>query len=142
AWLIVNGFLITAKFNELYHMFQESARRYFVDLELVRNDQVLADISNRELKFLSKERENPDFILFWDKDIKLAMYLEKLGYQVFNSSRSIELCDDKSLTHLALMNEGLPMPRTILSPMTYSTVGYTNYSFLEKVKNCLSFPLV
>ena len=70
------------------------------------------------------------------------MYLERLGYKVFNSSRAIELCDDKSLTHLALMNENIPMPRTILSPMTYSTVGYTNYSFLEKVKSSLSFPLV
>ena len=60
AWLIVNGFLITPKFKELYDMFQESARKYSVDLELIRNDQLLADISNRELKPFSKERKKVD----------------------------------------------------------------------------------
>lgn len=34
------------------------------------------------------------------------------------------------------------MPRTIIAPMTYANIGYTNYDYLEKVKNTLGFPLI
>lgn len=138
GWLITNGFLNSHKFQELYEMFQESAKRFSVDLTLKRNDEILVDIGFDKDSWANK----PDFVLFWDKDIKLASYLEKLGIRVFNSSRSIEICDDKSLTHLELMNQGIRMPRTIFAPMTYSNIGFTNYKFLKHVKSILEFPLI
>ncbi len=136
GWLVVNGFLDTIKFKELYEMFQQSADKFGTSLELKRNDEILVDIVP-DLNI-----DKPDFVLFWDKDIKLARYLEKLGIRVFNSSKSIAICDDKSLTHLELMNKGIKMPRTIIAPMTYSNIGYTNYDFLDKVKDKLDFPIV
>ena len=80
--------------------------------------------------------------MFWDKDIKLASYLEKLGIRVFNPARSIEICDDKALTHLEFMNQGIKMPRTIFAPMTYSNIGYSNFEFLNHIKSKLDFPIV
>lgn len=136
GWLITNGFLSTQKFQELYEMFRESAKKYSLDLKLIKNDEILVDIAIEECTM------KPDFVLFWDKDIKLAAYLEKLGIRVFNPARSIELCDDKSLTHLELMNHGINMPRTIFAPMTYTNIGYTNLTFLDLVKSRLEFPIV
>ena len=139
--LIVNGFLNTQKFQELYEMLKKSAKKFSVDLDLKTNDEILVDINSIK-GFDNKHINNVDFILFWDKDVKLAKYLEVLGFKVFNSASSIAICDDKSLTHLSLMNSGIKMPRTIIAPMTYANIGYTNYDYLEKVKNTLGFPLI
>ena len=139
--LIVNGFLNTQKFQELYEMLKKSAKKFSIDLDLKTNDEILVDINSIK-GFDNKHINNVDFILFWDKDVKLAKYLEVLGFKVFNSASSIAICDDKSLTHLSLMNSGIKMPRTIIAPMTYANIGYTNYDYLEKVKNTLGFPLI
>jgi RimK family alpha-L-glutamate ligase len=134
--LVVNEFLHSNKFNEIHGWLLEAAKKLNIDMQLKTNAELLIDISG-----LSKDKI-ADFILFWDKDVRLAYYLEQLGYPVFNSSRAIEVCDDKSLTHLTLMNAGIPMPRTIISPKTFENIGYTNYNFLTEVVNRLGFPLV
>jgi RimK family alpha-L-glutamate ligase len=116
-----------------------AAERLGIEMQLLTNAQVLVDIGQVN----QKERlGNPDFVLFWDKDIKLAAYLERLGIPVYNSARAIELCDDKALTHLTLMNTGISMPRTILAPKTFDNIGYTNYNFLNQIADQLGFPMV
>lgn len=137
--LVINGFLNTQKFQELYEMLQKSAKKFSLDLDLKTNDEIMIDIN---LENENKSINDVDFILFWDKDVKLARYLENLGFKVFNSAKSIAICDDKSLTHLYLMNSGIKMPRTIVAPMTYANIGYTNYYYLEKVKKALVFPII
>lgn len=142
GWLVVNGFLNTPKFRELYDMFQKPARKHSVELILKRNDEVLVDI-NSDVHYCKDYLSNkPDFVLFWDKDVKLARYFEKLGVRVFNSAKAIAICDDKSLTHLELMDAGIKMPRTLVAPMTFTNVGYTNLDFIESVKSKLEFPFV
>ena len=134
--LIVNEFLHTNKFNELHSWILEAAKQQGIDMKLMTNAELLADIGE-------EQRVNrADFILFWDKDVKLASYLEQCGYPVFNQARAIEICDNKALTHLALCKAGIPMPRTILAPMTFDNIGYTNYHFLKDVAERLGFPLV
>lgn len=61
--------------------------------------------------------------------------------KLFNSASAIELCDDKSLTHIALMNR-VPQPKTVLIPLTFPRVGYTDCTFLEKIAAYLGFPFV
>ena len=61
--------------------------------------------------------------------------------RLFNSSRAIELCDDKALTHAALKG-AVPMPLTYSAPFTYENVGYTELSFAERFAEALGFPLV
>ena len=34
------------------------------------------------------------------------------------------------------------MPKTMLAPMTFENIGYTNYRFLEQVASAFSFPIV
>ncbi|MDF2487231.1 MAG: hypothetical protein K0R46_3399, partial [Herbinix sp.] len=134
--LIVNEFLQMNKFNEIHAWLLDAAGEHGITMELRTNAQVLIDLPSPPKEKLA------DFILFWDKDVKLAAYLERLGYPVFNSAHAIEICDDKALTHLTLMNTDIPMPRTVIAPKTFDNIGYTNYDFLEEVTKLLGFPMV
>ncbi len=134
--LIVNEFLRTSKFNEIHEWLMKAAAKQGIKMELKSNVELIASIP------LAKEEILADFILFWDKDVRLAYYLEQLGYPVFNSSRAIEICDDKSLTHLTLMKHNIPMPRTVIAPFTFANIGYTNYNFLKDAADLLGFPMI
>ncbi len=144
GWLIVNEFLQSNKFNEIHSWLLEAARKQKLDMHLKTNAQLLVDLSSEKKEDMYRlcGESQPDFILFWDKDIRLASYLEQLKFPVFNSSQAIAACDDKSLTHLALMRAGIPMPRTIIAPKTFDNIGYTNMDFLTEAADRLGFPMV
>lgn len=134
AWIIINEFLNTSKFSEITHYLLVAAGMRGIRLNVFTNAEVMIGAPLPE--------EKPDFVLFWDKDILLAQYLESLGIPVFNSSKAIALCDDKRLTYLSLKNSGIPMPKTLIAPFTYDNIGYNSYDFLEKVEAELSYPIV
>lgn len=158
GWLVVNEFLQSNKFNEIHDWLQTAAKRQGISLKIRTNGELLIDLNSDEKnkKLLHHNRiqttskpsnpwdssQNPDFILFWDKDVRLARHLEQLGYLVMNCASAIEICDDKSYTHQILMAEGIPMPRTIIAPKTYENIGYTKDDFLDLVSNKLKFPMV
>ncbi len=143
GWLITNAFLHSNKFSEINLWLMEAAKKHGIELTHKTNDEVLVRLDEEFGKAKKIQNKNkPDFVLFWDKDVRLAHYLELLGFNVFNNSRAIALRDDKSLTHLTLQNEGILMPRTIIAPMTFANIGYTNLDFLNSVENTLGYPLV
>lgn len=135
GWLIVNGFLHTKKFSELTDLFLLAAKRCGVSLTVYTNCEILVDVQE-------KIKEKPDFVLFWDKDILLAKFLENQKIPVYNSSEAIRICDDKRLTYLALQEKKLPIPQTIFAPMTYSTIGFNQYDFLGVAEEKLTYPFV
>jgi len=137
AWLIVNEFLHSNKFTEINQWLVKAAKEKDIDMEIKTNAEVLAVLGSGYHK-----KELLDFILFWDKDVRLAAYLESLGYFVVNSSQAIAACDDKSMTHLILQSKGILMPKTVLAPMTFGNIGYTNHDYLTKVEEELGFPMV
>lgn len=139
GYLIVNEYVNSIKFNEIFKMLVDSAKSQDVNLEIKTNAEmwkILADyeyqISARDLKI--------DFIIFWDKDIKLARVLEESGIRLFNSSRSIEICDDKSLTFLELRNKGIIMPKTFLSPKVFHQ--YSNLEYFYSVCKITGYPCI
>ena len=132
GYIIINGFLREEKFFSLYSALKQSADRAGLQLELMCDIASGKTVANEAL---------PPFAIFWDKDVRLAKTLEAAGMKLFNSAGSIELCDDKSLTHIALMNR-VPQPKTVLIPLTFPRVGYTDCAFLEKIADYLGFPLV
>ncbi|BCJ95147.1 hypothetical protein acsn021_27160 [Anaerocolumna cellulosilytica] len=140
GWLITNGFLHTTKFTEIHLWLIESAKKLGIELTAKTNIEVLALLDSNAAK--KAREESIDFVLFWDKDVRLAKYLEMTGYPVFNSSKAIEACDDKSLTHLCLQGAGIFMPRTLIAPMTFSNIGYTNLNFLAEAEQKLSYPMI
>lgn len=135
--LVVNAFLKLPKFDAIYQALLGSAQKYGVQLSLTTNAALAATIDSPE--FAS---ECPDFAVYWDKDVRVAQLLEQRGIPVFNPASAIALCDDKSLTYLALRRIGIPMPRTFILPMTFPNVGYTNTEFLNDIAQSLGFPLV
>ncbi len=80
-----------------------------------------------------------DFIVFLDKDLYISYLLEKAGYNLVNSARSIELCDDKMKTYIALSSHGVLMPDTIASPLNYTD---TEDEFYVEVERLFGYPVV
>ncbi len=130
---MLNAFLRTAAFEEIRESFLEAAQRQGVGLAVATNADFIASAKLRDL---------PEKVIFWDKDVRLAAFLEKRGLRLYNRARSIALCDDKALTFLALQGSPVPLPRTILCPMTFPGVGYADAAFLEQVAGELSLPFV
>lgn len=82
-----------------------------------------------------------DFCLFLDKDRYTADALEKSGVRVFNPTNSIVVCDDKALTYLNLLNNGIKMPKTIPSPLNY-TASDISYEEVDAIASTLGYPVV
>lgn len=137
GWIVVNGFLYTNKFSELTQMFTEAAGRKKVTLDVKTNSEICTGIFEMD-RTISK----PDFVLFWDKDIVLAKYLEISGIPVFNSSSAIEICDDKRKSYTAFLEAELPIPQTISAPMTYENIGFPSVDFLNLVESSLGYPVI
>lgn len=125
--LVVNHFLKGEKFDTLHAHLLKSANKLGIELELFTNMELAA------------KTPKADFVLFWDKDINLALRLEKSGIPVFNSAKSIALCDDKAKTYLAL--DGIvSQPKTLIAPMSYFKSDYS--LFIDEAVSVLGLPLV
>lgn len=83
-----------------------------------------------------------DGVIFLDKDKASARLLEKNGIKLSNSAKSIEVCDDKMLTHIELANSGIPMPDCIYAPLCYYEDAEISDGFLNGVIDKLGLPLV
>lgn len=136
GWIVVNSFVNSIKFKELYEFFKNSAKKLNIQLEVRTTDSLICSTDDFFSKF-----ELPDFIIFWDKDIYLAQRLETLGIPLFNSAKAIQLCDNKILTTLAL-NKRVAIPKTIIVPKTFEGVGYNKFTFLEEAIKILSLPII
>lgn len=134
GWLVVNGFLHSEKFNNLYKFFTNSAKELGIHLQVVPTTQLIATAQEG---FSQK----PDFVLFWDKDVCLARRLQNCGLKLFNCADAIENCDSKTLTVMHLLNV-VPMPQTLFSPKTFDGVGYGDLGFVQVAAQKLGLPMV
>ena len=137
GWLVVNQFLNkTYKFSELTDWFLRAAKKQKISLTVLGNLETMLLIS-KEASY-----KRPDFVLFWDKDIRLARLLEGMGLRLFNCADAIEACDDKSLTYIRLKNCGIKMPRTLVAPKIYQPIHWEETVFIKEAVELLSFPLI
>ena len=58
------------------------------------------------------------------------------------TAAAVAVCDDKAATHLELARRGVPMPRTLVAPMTYVNMDAQGDAFLRRGAETLGFPLV
>lgn len=141
AWLVVNGFLHSQKFDEIFAWLIQAAERQGWSLELKTNTGLLPEFVLGE-PFCGQRMRLPRFVIFWDKDVRLARLLEKAGLRLFNCADSIEVCDDKARTFLELAHCGIRMPKTILGPKTFRPEGYADLSFLTDIEHKLGYPMI
>lgn len=132
GWLVVNAFLHSNKFNEIY---------IWLENALKNRGHSINVYTNAELSVENNIVNKPDFVVFWDKDIPLAKRLEKMGLRLFNSADAIEKCDNKALTYIELEGK-VNMPETIVCPMTYRNIGYNNIDFVKLAAEKLGFPMI
>ena len=130
--MVVNAFLRTNKFDDIYQTLLHSAQECGMELSVLTNAELCTRVD--ELPTAAY-----DFVLFWDKDVALATRLEQRGFAVFNSAQSILKCDDKALTYLTLRQANLPTPQTILAPKTFPAIGYPSLDFVDEAAQSWAF---
>ena len=138
GWLVVNGFLHTARFEATYAHLLDAAGDLGIDLKVRTN----VDLATETLLDGRSDTRRPDFVLFWDKDIGLAKRLEACGYSVFNSAHAIEVCDSKALTYLSLVGSDVAMPDTLLVPLSFEPPSWKSESFPDRAIEQLGLPLI
>ncbi|MBQ7163699.1 MAG: RimK family alpha-L-glutamate ligase [Clostridia bacterium] len=118
-----------------------SLRREFFSLgvlaEVVKSDRMVCRIEGFGVR---SDLNALDFGVYLDKDIHNALMLEKGGLRLFNSARSIELCDDKMLTFIALSGSGVRMPKTLSSPVMYREAE--ERAVIGRIEEEIPYPVV
>ncbi len=135
--IVINGYLDGKKFREPAEMLTEAGERHGVPMETFLNSNLSVPIGDSDA--FAERLGNIDFIIFWDKDVKLARNLEVCSYPVINCSEAIRICDDKALTHLTLAEYGIPSIKTVASPMLF---GYPYQDLLPDIVDQIGFPMV
>ena len=137
AWLVINHFLKSEKFAEISNLLMAAAHDRQIELAIK---------TNYELSFMIfkpiSQTERPDFVLFWNKDIRLARLLEAAGLKLYNSADAIEICDDKARTYTHMSNNGLKMPKTLIAPQTYHNIDWGAYDIIDAAEDIFGYPLV
>lgn len=143
--LVYNRSYITQDILNHIDLFKNAFSRFGFSLDAVNG--LFTEISSTgKLNIL--DCSNPQFniadysfCLFWDKDICLAESIQELGLKVFNPPKSIRLCDNKALMHIALCGAGLNMPNTVVNPLMYRQ-GEKEQKFVGYIEQKLGYPMV
>ena len=150
GWLIVNEYLDTEKFLEIRKLFLSGAEKKNVKLTVYTNADFAVDLSGAVVRSRAFDEGEPEFIIFYDKDIALAAALEKMGYRLYNSADAIDVCDSKVKTAEKIAEYNLNykddeakilMPKTYKVPFSYENIGIKDsysFDFLDYVEKDLS----
>ena len=143
GWIISNGGLKTAKYMEIMDIYIKTAAQLNIYLELIFNNELIMGIADNTYSIKGiKTGVKPDFVVFLDKDIRLAWQLEQMGLRLFNKSEVIATCDDKSRTFQALANKGIRMPKTIIAPLIFRGCEEDSETYRRHLEKELSYPMI
>lgn len=134
--IIANGYYHGDSYMDQINSITYELELLNVSVDRIYTDKLIAGISNSNV--LSAVG-NYDFIVFLDKDTYLSHMLEKAGYNLVNSARSIEVCDDKMKTYVVLSNNDINIPDTISAPLNYANI---EDNFCLNAENLLGYPVV
>ena len=137
GYLIVNPYLVGAKYDEIYSFLSAAFGRRGAELKIRYTDEFCFKLGESPVL-----RGEANFVVFWDKDHYLANAIENAGIKVFNSAYAVKTCDSKAETYLALERAGVKIPETIFVPKTFENVGYTRFDFLDRAEKLLGYPMV
>lgn len=134
GWLVVNNFIDSYKFHEIYEFLIRAGKKYGIEIIMKKTGDIFFAVGEKI--------DLADFVIFWDKDVNLAMRLEGMGVKVFNSAKAVETCDSKALTAICLNEKGVKIPKTYIAPKTFEKFGYSNLDFLSKAGEKLGYPMI
>lgn len=139
--IIINAYPNGEKFIRQAERIATELRALGCETDVVKNGEVFAVIDEDGNASVRLEKEYA-FAVYLDKDKYLGKALEQQGLRLFNSASAIEICDDKTLTYLALKNAGVKMVKTIPAPLCYTPNARVNPAVLQGVEKELSYPIV
>ncbi len=150
GWIVSNGGLRQHKFTEQLDWMENTLREAGVEAVQLMNQELTPGVVDGSACILrggcvhggAGVAPMPDFVLFWDKDVRLASWMERAGFRLFNSARAIADCDDKSATHRILSGQGIPMPDTLVAPFCYPGLLPENDPYVRTVGERLGYPVV
>lgn len=139
--VIINGYPTEKKFFTQGEKIRNALCALGVETDFVQNGDVYALVQEDGGVRVALPHTY-DFAVYLDKDKYLGYMLEQAGLRLFNRARSVELCDDKASTYLALQGKGIRLAKTIPAPLCYNKTASVNEDFLQNVAKELGFPLV
>lgn len=141
GWIVYNGSLRYKKIIRLVNRLVAEAEGLGIRLTPVKNNQLFPVFRTDGSQVLETALplKKPAFVLFWDKDLFLAKFMEAVGYRLFNCYAAIRDCDNKAKMHLML--QGLPIPETIIGPLSYYDHQLSEV-YLNEVISRLGMPLI
>ncbi len=138
GWIVYHGFNKTEKLKSHIDLFVATAKSLNVQLEARSTTSLLMLINQKNIP-----KVEVDFIIFYDKDVKLARWFELQNLKVINSATAIAACDDKVNTYLRLANQNIPLIPTISCPKRFYFIDWSEYQgYLAMAIKELGFPLV
>lgn len=139
--VIINAYPRGEKFYKQGNRIAEELRLLGVETDVVKNGDVYAWIDKKGI-LQDNVTQKYNFAVYLDKDKYLGKILERNGLRLFNPISSVEICDDKMLTFLALAGKNVPIIETIPAPLCYTPSAEVNEKFLNNVAEKLGFPMV
>lgn len=140
------GLILVNAYSKLKHALNQSIRlkeeleKFGVLIDIKRNNFFPCAIDKKG-NTISNIYEY-DFCIYLDKDKYVSTLLEHCGLRLFNSAKSIEVCDDKMVTFECLANKNIPMPLTLPGLLCYDKNAIIENNTLEKIEKTFSYPLV
>lgn len=143
GYIVYNGFWNAAPSDPVRRLEAAAAKRGVTLIPIPNTELIVSTAPTVTVRTVGGQRlGRGDFALFWDKDTRLALALQDSGVTLYNSAQAVAACDDKGETHRRLAAAGIPMPRTLLAPMTYVEVTSAVEPFLRAAEEELGFPMV
>ena len=130
--LITNKYISNEKFEVLKNGFIDAAKDLSVRLDYMNNFDAY-ELLNKPQKY--------DFIIFYDKDLKLAKMLENHGYKLYNGSNAISICDDKAKTYITV-EKIVRQPFTVIAPFLYYGDLSSDDDFIKKCEKNIKYPMI
>lgn len=144
AFIVYNAFSQTDSLKHKINRLLEESTKLNIKFDLYSTNNFNFYYKNGEIYIDELENTQYSFCIFLDKDKYLSEALEKYT-KVFNSPKSIFLCDDKMTTYQALNHiKNLITPKVIPSLLCYSeTIDILQKKlFLDKVEKNINYPLI
>ena len=140
GWFVTSGYFQNESVLYVKDCFKNAFKKHGIDFCHVKSNEKICCIN--ESGNIVLQGEKPDFVVFWDKDVLFANMLEQLGIKVFNNSKSIEICDDKAKTVVALAGHGIAMPKTVVAPLVFANCDEKDETFINNLVQTLDFPMI
>lgn len=120
---MVTGWILYPKYKEgnIYDVMLSSAKMCGIELVIVFAEDILASVTVRGFGLLHKgeEVEKPLFVFMRHYDYTLAVHLEMMGINVYNTPLSMNSAENKMLSHIHFTKHNIPTPKTFYGVKSY-----------------------